>query len=89
MAINRNSFRVKCMDKCLITYNGTTRKGVLENLSVTGAHIQIDDSLMDFDAGSNCGLCFCSDQDKCPVENPCTVARTTTYGVGLKFIHYK
>ena len=81
----RRGLRVKCSDKCILSYDGATQECVLENISLSGALISVKQDVAGISTGSRCGLFLCTNPRICPLEYNCTVAHITSHKIGLQF----
>lgn len=83
----RHGLRAKCFEKCLLNFNGTRYQGILGNISISGALVNLKEEFPDMHAGDFCGLHLCNDLNVCPREYSCQVARVAEVEVGLRFVH--
>jgi hypothetical protein len=87
MENTRHGLRAKCSDKCVLVINGSTHVCTLENISISGALIQVSEYHLGIQPGSRCGLHLCNDPNICPGEYACQITRITPKEIGLKFLN--
>lgn len=86
MTEKRKSERVECLNNCLLVYNGKTYKGILENISNTGALIKfVRKQRSSIPEGRQCSLMIGNDSFLIPGEFTGTVIFNNLYKVGLQF----
>jgi hypothetical protein len=80
--------RVRCDSKCLLNYKGSQYSVVLENISITGALLTLDSSMMFHpEINKTCGLMLCNDPTLCPPRHPCRIVRYADEDkVGIQFL---
>lgn len=86
MADKRKSERVDCLTNCLLGYNGKKYKGILENISNSGALIRfIRKQRSAIPEGSSCTLMIGNDSFLIPGEFTGRVIYNNLYKIGLQF----
>lgn len=86
MLEKRNSERVDCLNNCHLIYNSKKYKGILENISNTGASIKfIRKRRNTIPDGTPCSLVIGNDSFMIPGEFTGTVIYSNQYRIGLKF----
>jgi hypothetical protein len=83
----RHGLRAGCNDRCVFIHNGSLVDCTLKNISISGALVQVDEDLGDFEPGRRCGLHLCHDPQKCPGEYACQIIRVNSTEIGLKFMN--
>ncbi len=86
MADKRKSERVDCLNNCLLVFNGKKYKGILENISNTGALVKFARKQSSaIPEGSQCNLMIGNDSFLIPGEFTGTVIYNNLYKIGLQF----
>ena len=86
MPDKRKNERVECFNNCQLTYNGKTYKGILENLSNSGALIKfVRKQRSAIPDGSLCTLMIGNDSFLIPGEFTGRVIYNNLYKIGLQF----
>lgn len=88
MENTRHGLRATCNDRCVLVLNGETHECTLENISISGALIQVG-QLRGIYTGSRCGLHLCNDPKLCPGEYACQVTRVAPEQIGLTFVNMR
>jgi hypothetical protein len=80
--------RVRCDTKCLLDYKGSQYPIVLENISLNGALITLDRSMMFHpNINESCSLMLCNNPKLCPSRHPCRIVRySDDEKVGIQFL---
>ena len=79
--------RIVCEARCLLNFDGVDFQGVIVNLSLSGALIQMDDAIPDTIGPDDlCNLVFCANQDQYPLKYTCRVIRVDAGMIGLQFL---
>jgi len=82
----RQGWRIECGDRCVLSYNGQRTECILEDISVSGVLVSLDDEFAArLQPGDSCGLYLCGDPQVCATEVTCTVIRRDASRVGLRF----
>ncbi len=80
------SFRILCDAVCILNFAGRNYKGVIVNISLTGALIRIDANAPEgIKPGGECSLMLCGDAEECPIKYKCKIIRTDAKCVGVQF----
>lgn len=80
------SFRILCDAVCILSFAGVDYRGVIVNISLTGALIRIDDEVPEgIHPGGECSLMLCGDAENCPIKYKCKIIRTDVKCVGVQF----
>lgn len=83
----RNGLRVGCDDKCLLRHNGLSYQCLLENISISGALVCLQDfKQAAIQVGDTCGLLLCTDPTVCPGEYTSRVTRLGASKIALHFL---
>lgn len=86
MADKRKSERVDCLNNCLLVFNGKKYKGILENISNTGALIKfVRKQRSAIPDGSLCTLMIGNDSFLIPGEFTGRVIYNNLCKIGLQF----
>lgn len=86
MTEKRKSERVDCLNNCQLVFNGKKYKGILENISNTGALIRfVRKQRSAIPEGSPCSLMIGNDSFLIPGEFTGTVVYNNLYKLGLQF----
>jgi c-di-GMP-binding flagellar brake protein YcgR len=81
------SSRIVCEAKCLLSFDELDLEGVIENLSLSGALIKLNDKTPNnIQPGDNCDLMFNSDQDLYPIKYTSKVVRVDLEIIGVQFL---
>lgn len=81
------STRILCDASCILSFAGVNHQGVIENISLSGALIKLQDAIpSEIRPGDNCALILCSDPEACPIKYVCRVARCDSDHIGVQFI---
>jgi len=81
------SDRIVCEAKCILKFDGFEIQGVIENLSLSGALIKLNDKFTDsIQPGATCDMIFCSNPDLYPVRYACKVIRLDSEIIGIEFV---
>lgn len=87
MGEKRNSHRVGCFTKCFLYHDGAAYGCILENLSFSGALVNMGRPLPDrLRQGDRCSLVLYGDPVMSPGEYNSTIARLNFPRVGLHFL---
>ena len=87
MNSNVPSSRIVCEARCILNCNGFDFEGVIVNLSLTGALIELNDKSPDnIHPDSVCDLMFCTNPDLYPIKYTCKVIRVDSKMIGLQFL---
>ena len=79
--------RIVCEARCILHFDGSDYQGVIENISLSGALIELDDRVPDsLCPGATCEMIFCSDPNLYPVKYTCKVIRVDSAIVGIEFL---
>jgi hypothetical protein len=79
--------RIVCEAKCILTFDGMDFQGVIVNLSLSGALIQMDDQIPDtIHPDDMCDLIFSANPDLYPLKYTCRVSRVDAGMIGLQFL---
>lgn len=79
--------RIHCDKLCLLSYEGNKYHGVIENVSLTGTLIKIDDTIpIAISPGATCSLMIYSEPPECHAEYRCLVVRVDSNRIGLQFL---
>ena len=82
-----HSSRIVCAAKCILNFDGSDFHGVIENISLTGALIKLNNKIPDsIHPGDICYLLLCSDTDLYPVKYTCKVIRFDPEIIGIEFL---
>ena len=85
MSQKRNDPRVNYISKCLLDVQGTHYSGLLENISTTGASINMIDNVPET---IQCGsVCILSAQLLTPVKCPSKILRIDSTQIALQFLN--
>ena len=86
MTDKRRNERVECVSNCQLIYNGKKYKGLLENISNTGALIKfVRKQRSAIPDGSTCSLMIGNDSFLIPGEFTGKVIYNNLYKIGLQF----
>ena len=87
MSSKREHLRVNFENPCILTHDGISYLGLLENLSSSGAFVKVADNLVDrlLIIGDIVVLKLCINPDSNPVECLGTVIRIESAGLGVVF----
>jgi len=81
------SSRIACEAKCLLKFDGVDLQGVIENISLSGALIVLDNQIPDrIQPGDTCDMIFCSNPDQYPIKYTCKVIRLDSLVLGVEFL---
>jgi hypothetical protein len=81
------SSRYVCEAKCILYFEGCDFLGVIENISLSGALIKLDNNMPDsIHPGDTCDMVFCSNSDLFPVKYTCRVIRLDSAIIGIEFL---
>jgi hypothetical protein len=81
------SIRILCDALCVLNFAGVNYRGVIENISLSGALIKLYGAIpSEINPGDNCALLICSDQEACPIKYVCRVARCDSTQIGVQFM---
>jgi hypothetical protein len=84
--VQRQGWRLKCGDKCVLHYNGKSAECVLVDISVSGVLVRCDDAIAEsIHPGDTCGLFLSGDPVACPSVIACKVTRRDASRIGLQF----
>jgi len=79
--------RYHCDAKCILIFEGFDYHGVIENVSLSGALIKLNDEIpTSMQPGDRCDLLLCSNPELCPVKYTCKVIRLDSAIIGVQFI---
>ena len=87
MAGTREYSRFIFKNPCIITHEGTSYLGLLENLSLSGACLKVANEQSDsfLDVGDTVALKLCINPNVCPTERLGTVIGLDSSGLGVTF----
>jgi c-di-GMP-binding flagellar brake protein YcgR len=81
------SSRIACEAECILKFDGGDYEGVIENISLTGALIKLDNGMPDnIRPGDTCDMIFCSRPDVYPLKYTSTVVRLDSALIGIEFL---
>jgi hypothetical protein len=81
------SDRIVCVAKCILNFDGVDFQGVIENISLSGALIKLNDNMPDsIRPGDTCDMIFSSNPDVYPVKYTSTLVRLDSPLVGIEFL---
>ena len=84
------SKRILCDAKCILNFKGLDYHGVVENVSLTGALIKLDNKIpSSMQPGDRCDLILCSNLDSCTTKYSCKVIRLDSAIIGVQFLELK
>ncbi|HEY3307761.1 MAG TPA: PilZ domain-containing protein [Desulfuromonadaceae bacterium] len=86
------NMRILCEALCVFVYKEKSYQGIIQNISLSGALIKLNEVIPYVSPGDECGLMLCSDPDVCPVKYICRVIRCDADHVGVQFkeiVHYE
>ena len=79
--------RISCDALCQLSYEGEQYRGMVENVSLTGALINIDDTMpMYISPGVTCSLMLYGKQPDYHTEYKCLAVRVDSNRIGLQFL---
>jgi hypothetical protein len=79
--------RIVCEAKCILNFDGFDYQGVIENISLSGALIKLNDKMpVNIHPGDKCDMIFCSNPDLYPVKYTCKVIRLDSAIIGIEFL---
>jgi len=82
-----HSSRIVCEAKCILNFDGVDIQGVIENISLSGALIKLNNQIPDsIQPGDVCDMIFCSNPDLYPVKYTCKVIRLEPALIGIEFL---
>jgi PilZ domain len=83
----KKSVRIICEAKCILNFDGFDYQGVIENISLSGALIKLNDKMpVSMHPGDKCDMIFCSNPDLYPVKYTCKVTRLDSAIIGIEFL---
>ena len=81
------SSRIVCEAECVLNFDGVDYQGVIENISLTGALIKLDNRMPDnIRPGDTCDMIFCSSPDVYPIKYTSKVVRLDSALIGIEFL---
>lgn len=81
------SDRIVCEAKCILNFDGFDFQGVIENISLSGALIKLNDKITNsIQPGDTCDMIFRSNPDLYPVKYTCKVIRLDSAIIGIEFL---
>ena len=81
------SSRIVCEAKCILNFDGVDFQGVIENISLSGALLKLNDKRPDsMQPGDTCDMIFCSNPDLYPVKYTSRVVRLDSEIIGIEFL---
>lgn len=81
------SDRIVCEAKCILNFDGFDFQGVIENISLSGALIKLNDKITNsIQPGDTCDMIFCNNPDLYPVKYTCKVIRLDSAIIGIEFL---
>lgn len=87
MSNNVPGSRIICEAKCILNFDGSDYQGMIVNLSLSGALIELGDRISGTIQPDNmCELMFCANPDLYPLKYTCKVIRVDSEMVGLQFL---
>jgi c-di-GMP-binding flagellar brake protein YcgR len=87
MDSNVPSSRIVCEARCILNFDGFDFEGVIVNLSLSGALIELNDMIPDdIHPDSVCDLMFRTNPDLYPIKYTCKVIRVDSKMIGLQFL---
>ena len=82
-----HGLRFHCDAKCILIFEGFDYHGVIENVSLSGALIKLDDKVpISIHPGNRCDLMLCGNPELCPLKYTCKVIRLDSAIIGVQFI---
>jgi hypothetical protein len=82
----RSSQRIECSNSCYLRYKGIEYRGVIENLSTSGALLNLSArQLLDIPRGSHCSLIISDDPQFIPGEFSGKIVHHHSSRIGIKF----
>jgi hypothetical protein len=79
--------RIPCKYQCVLNFHGSAYHVLLENLSLDGAFLKIDNYLLNsLKPDDLCDLLLCNDPNLCPIKYSCKVVRLDSEGIGVTFM---
>lgn len=79
--------RITCEAKCILIFDGLEVQGVIENISLSGARVVLNDRLPDnVQPADTCDMIFCSNPDQYPIKYTCRVIRIDSPVIGVEFL---
>lgn len=87
MSNKAQSTRIACEAKCILYFDGFDFQGVIINLSLSGALIELNEKIPDHVRPDNmCNLMICTNPDLYPIKYTCKVIRVDSEMIGLQFL---
>jgi len=81
------SSRIDCEAECVLNFDGVDYQGVIENISLIGALIKLDNRMPDnIRPGDTCDMIFCSSPDVYPIKYTSKVVRLDSALIGIEFL---
>lgn len=79
--------RIVCAAKCILNFDGFDYQGVIENISLSGALIKLDNKIPNsVHFGDKCDMMLCSNLDSYPVKYTCKVIWLDSANIGVEFL---
>lgn len=79
--------RIVCSAKCVLNIDGFDYHGVIENISLSGALIKLDNMVSHkLSSGDKCHMMLCSNLDSYPVKYTSKVVRYDSEVIGIEFL---
>jgi hypothetical protein len=79
--------RIACEAECILNFDGIDFQGVIENISLSGALIKLNDDMPDsIRPGDRCDMIFCSSPEVYPIRYTCKVVRIDAALIGIEFL---
>ena len=86
MSEKRTNQRIECANNCHLSFNGKIYRGIIENLSSTGALLKVTaKKLFELPQGSQCSLIISDDPLFIPGEFSGKIVHNGTSRIGIKF----
>jgi hypothetical protein len=82
----RTNQRIECSNSCYLRYKGKEYRGVIENLSTSGALLKLSvRQLLEMPRGSRCSLIISDDPQFVPGEFSGKIVHRHSSKIGIKF----
>jgi hypothetical protein len=83
---NGQSYRILCDAVCVLNFKGIDYRGVIVNVSLTGALIRINDKIPEnIHPEDECILMLYEDFEICPIKYKCKIIRIDYPCIGVQF----
>jgi PilZ domain len=81
------SDRLVCETKCILNFDGFEIQGVIENISLSGALIKLNDKPPDsIRPGDTCDMVFSDNPDLYPIKYTSKIVRLDSEILGIEFL---